>query len=129
MASSREDEDHCGHTVEEQKSKKIHVDLVMEMFNSFRSKPMEMLTFLCAQDFRRDEFIQHYSAVHCDIQTGRYCILFVCMIEVLPFIYNKLSIYNLCDFQCRFRWLVSNEVSFSNLWLSLHEASVYHFKQ
>ena len=48
----------------------VNVDLVMEMFNSFRSKPMKMLTFLCAQDFRRDQFIQHYLNIHRDIQAG-----------------------------------------------------------
>lgn len=49
----------------------VSVDLVMEMFNSFRSKPMKMLTFLCAQDFRRDQFTQHYLNIHQDIQAGK----------------------------------------------------------
>lgn len=49
----------------------VKVDMVTEMFNSFRSKPMKMLTFLCAQDFRRDQFSQHYNNIHSDIQAGK----------------------------------------------------------
>ena len=54
-----------------EKAKNFKIDLVMEMFNSFRSKPKKMLTFLCSQDFRRDQYCDHYLTAHADIQSGK----------------------------------------------------------
>lgn len=55
----------------------------MEMFNSFKLKPSKMLTFLCAQDFRRDQFHSHYKNVHLDIQSGELTTIKKCCSIIL----------------------------------------------
>ncbi|XP_067941287.1 F-box only protein 40-like isoform X2 [Watersipora subatra] len=55
-----------------EKDRKVDLNLHLgqEMYSSFRAKPENMMTFLCAQDFRRDQFSSHYLTSHMVIQTG-----------------------------------------------------------
>ncbi|ESO95351.1 hypothetical protein LOTGIDRAFT_160482 [Lottia gigantea] len=48
----------------------LGVDLIVECISKFKSKPSSMYTFLCAQNFRRDEFASHTRNVHNVIQPG-----------------------------------------------------------
>lgn len=55
-------------------SSKLHdllgVDINIESISKYEPKPSTMYTFLCAQDFRRDEYSWHVKNVHEEIQCG-----------------------------------------------------------
>lgn len=46
------------------------LSLTIDRLPRSQSKPMDIYTFLCAQEFRRDDYGWHYKNVHCDIQGG-----------------------------------------------------------
>lgn len=48
----------------------LGLDLSMESITRYQAKPDSMYTFLCAQEFRRDEFANHFKNVHSDIHGG-----------------------------------------------------------
>ncbi|PIK36413.1 putative F-box only protein 30-like [Apostichopus japonicus] len=48
----------------------LGLDLSMESITRYQTKPDSMYTFLCAQEFRRDEFANHFKNVHSDIHGG-----------------------------------------------------------
>lgn len=54
------------------KEKKLHevlgVDLRTSFISSYYAKPQKMFTFLCGQEFRRDEYPWHIKNFHTDIQ-------------------------------------------------------------
>ncbi|XP_021350282.1 F-box only protein 30-like [Mizuhopecten yessoensis] len=56
------------------KDVKLHemlgVSLNIECISKYIAKHPKMYTFLCAQDFRREEYIWHFKNVHNDIQCG-----------------------------------------------------------
>ncbi|XP_041366369.1 F-box only protein 30-like [Gigantopelta aegis] len=47
----------------------LGVDINIDCITRYQPKPAEMYTFLCAQEFRRDEFAWHYKNVHVDLQS------------------------------------------------------------
>ncbi|XP_076356751.1 F-box only protein 30-like [Tachypleus tridentatus] len=48
----------------------LSLDLNLESLTRYQAKPKAMYTFLCAQEFRRDEYAWHYRNVHGDIHGG-----------------------------------------------------------
>uniref|UniRef100_T1J1J7 F-box domain-containing protein n=1 Tax=Strigamia maritima TaxID=126957 RepID=T1J1J7_STRMM len=48
----------------------LGLDLTLESITRYQTKPKSMYTFLCAQEFRRDEYSWHYKNVHGDIHGG-----------------------------------------------------------
>lgn len=48
----------------------LGLDLTLETITRYQSKPNDMYTFLCGQEFRRDEYSWHYKNVHNDIHGG-----------------------------------------------------------
>lgn len=48
----------------------LGLDLTLESITRYQTKPKSMYTFLCAQEFRRDEYSWHYQNVHSDIHGG-----------------------------------------------------------
>ena len=48
----------------------LGVSLGIEVYSKYIPKPMKMYTFLCAQDFRREEYTWHFKNVHNDIHCG-----------------------------------------------------------
>lgn len=48
----------------------LGLDLTLESITRYQTKPKSMYTFLCAQEFRRDEYSWHYKNVHSDIHGG-----------------------------------------------------------
>jgi hypothetical protein len=48
----------------------LGLDLTLETTTRYHSKPSGMYTFLCGQEFRRDEYSWHYKNVHNDIHGG-----------------------------------------------------------
>ncbi|XP_070565579.1 F-box only protein 30-like [Ptychodera flava] len=48
----------------------LGLDLTMEAITRYQPKPKSMYTFLCAQEFRRDEFPHHFQNVHSEIHGG-----------------------------------------------------------
>ncbi|CAI9717912.1 F-box only protein 30-like [Octopus vulgaris] len=48
----------------------LGVSLNIECMTRYQPKPRSMFTFLCAQEFRRDEYAWHYKNVHNDIHCG-----------------------------------------------------------
>ncbi|KAJ8299084.1 hypothetical protein KUTeg_023144 [Tegillarca granosa] len=48
----------------------LGVSLNIECISKYQPKPFKMYTFLCAQNFRRDEYAWHTKNVHHDIQCG-----------------------------------------------------------
>ncbi|PSN46451.1 hypothetical protein C0J52_15132 [Blattella germanica] len=48
----------------------LGLDLTLESITRYQTKPKNMYTFLCAQEFRRDEYSWHYKNVHSDIHGG-----------------------------------------------------------
>lgn len=48
----------------------LGLDLTLESITRYQEKPKSMYTFLCAQEFRRDEYGWHYKNVHSDIHGG-----------------------------------------------------------
>lgn len=48
----------------------LGVALNIECMTRYQAKPRSMFTFLCAQEFRRDEYAWHYKNVHNDIHCG-----------------------------------------------------------
>lgn len=48
----------------------LGLDLTLESITRYQAKPKSMYTFLCAQEFRRDEYSWHYKNVHSDIHGG-----------------------------------------------------------
>ncbi|CAG2223754.1 FBXO30 [Mytilus edulis] len=48
----------------------LGVSLDIECISKYIPKPKKMYTFLCAQDFRRDEYPWHFKNVHNDIHCG-----------------------------------------------------------
>ena len=48
----------------------LGVNLDIECISKYIPKPKRMYTFLCAQDFRRDEYPWHFKNVHNDIHCG-----------------------------------------------------------
>lgn len=51
-------------------SSPLVLDLNLECITRYQPKPKSMYTFLCDQDFRRDEYAWHYQNVHGDIHGG-----------------------------------------------------------
>ncbi|XP_046581681.1 F-box only protein 30-like [Haliotis rubra] len=47
----------------------LGVDINIDCITKYQPKPPEMFTFLCAQEFRRDEYAWHFKNVHNDIQS------------------------------------------------------------
>ncbi|XP_071100521.1 F-box only protein 30-like [Haliotis cracherodii] len=47
----------------------LGVDINIDCITKYQPKPAEMFTFLCAQEFRRDEYAWHFKNVHNDIQS------------------------------------------------------------
>lgn len=45
----------------------LSLDLSLESITRYQAKPDSMYTFLCAQEFRRDEYPYHFQNVHSDI--------------------------------------------------------------
>lgn len=74
-------------------TRKPQVHIVMEMFNSFKHKPAKMITFLCCQDFRRDQFPSHYKNVHLDIQSGKYVLSITCTHIYTPSFNYMVELY------------------------------------
>ncbi|XP_054757798.2 uncharacterized protein LOC129263906 [Lytechinus pictus] len=48
----------------------LSLDLSLESITRYQAKPDSMYTFLCAQEFRRDEYPYHFQNVHSDIHGG-----------------------------------------------------------
>ena len=48
----------------------LALDLNIESITRYQAKPRSMYTFLCAQQFRRDEYSWHFKNVHSDIHGG-----------------------------------------------------------
>ena len=48
----------------------LALDLVIERISRYQAKPKSMYTFLCASEFRRDEYPWHFLNVHNDIHSG-----------------------------------------------------------
>lgn len=48
----------------------LGLDLTLGTITRYHSKPHDMYAFLCAQEFRRDEYSWHYKNVHNDIHGG-----------------------------------------------------------
>ncbi|XP_074660028.1 F-box only protein 30-like [Tubulanus polymorphus] len=48
----------------------LGLDLYIESITRYQAKPCSMYTFLCAQQFRRDEYAWHFKNVHCDVHSG-----------------------------------------------------------
>ncbi|GAB1602751.1 F-box only protein 30-like [Argonauta hians] len=48
----------------------LGVSLNIDCLTRYQPKPRSMFTFLCAQEFRRDEYAWHYKNVHNDIHCG-----------------------------------------------------------
>ena len=48
----------------------LALDLNIESITRYQAKPKSMYTFLCAQQFRRDEYSWHFKNVHSDIHGG-----------------------------------------------------------
>ena len=48
----------------------LALDLNIESITRYQPKPKSMYTFLCAQQFRRDEYAWHFKNVHSDIHGG-----------------------------------------------------------
>ena len=48
----------------------LALDLNIESITRYQAKPKSMYTFLCAQQFRRDEYLWHFKNVHSDIHGG-----------------------------------------------------------
>ena len=48
----------------------LALDLNIESITRYQAKPKSMYTFLCAQQFRRDEYSWHFKNVHSDILGG-----------------------------------------------------------
>ncbi|KAJ9586120.1 hypothetical protein L9F63_020232 [Diploptera punctata] len=48
----------------------LGLNLTLESITRYQTKPKNMYTFLCAQEFRRDEYSWHYKNVHSDIHGG-----------------------------------------------------------
>lgn len=48
----------------------LGLDLTLETITRYQSKPNGIYTFLCGQEFRRDEYSWHYKNVHNDIHCG-----------------------------------------------------------
>ena len=49
---------------------KIWLDVKLETVTRLQTKPKQMYTFVCGQEFRRDEFAWHSKAIHNDILGG-----------------------------------------------------------
>jgi hypothetical protein len=48
----------------------LGLDLNVESITRYQAKPRSMYTFLCLQEFRRDEYSNHFRNVHGNIQCG-----------------------------------------------------------
>lgn len=48
----------------------LGLDLNLESITRYQAKPKSMYTFLCSQEFRRDEYAWHFKNVHNDIHGG-----------------------------------------------------------
>lgn len=48
----------------------LGLDLNVESITRYKAQPKSMYTFLCAQEFRRDEYAWHYKNVHSEIHGG-----------------------------------------------------------
>ena len=48
----------------------LGLDLHVESITRYQAKPKSMYTFLCAQEFRRDEYPWHLKNLHADIHSG-----------------------------------------------------------
>ncbi|XP_077978405.1 F-box only protein 30-like [Glandiceps talaboti] len=48
----------------------LGLDLTLEAITRYQPKPKSMYTFLCNQEFRRDEFPHHFQNVHSEIHGG-----------------------------------------------------------
>ena len=48
----------------------LGLDLSIECIPRYQNKPKSMYTFVCAQDFRRDQYADHYRNWHSDIHGG-----------------------------------------------------------
>ncbi|XP_013404984.1 F-box only protein 30 isoform X2 [Lingula anatina] len=48
----------------------LNLDLTLEQITRYQQKPKSMYTFLCAQEFRRDEYLWHFKNVHGDIHAN-----------------------------------------------------------
>ncbi len=48
----------------------LALDLNIESITRYQAKPKSMYTFLCAQQFRRDEYSWHFKNVHSDVHGG-----------------------------------------------------------
>lgn len=48
----------------------LALDLNLESITRYQAKPRSMYTFLCAQPFRRDEFLWHFKNTHSEIHGG-----------------------------------------------------------
>lgn len=48
----------------------LALDLNLESITRYQAKPRSMYTFLCAQNFRRDEYPWHFKNVHSEIHGG-----------------------------------------------------------
>lgn len=48
----------------------LGLDLTIESISRYQPKPHRMYTFLCAQEFRRDEYPWHFKNVHNEIHCG-----------------------------------------------------------
>ncbi|XP_035680282.1 F-box only protein 30-like [Branchiostoma floridae] len=51
-------------------SNTLVLDLVLESITRYQNKPRTMYTFVCGQEFRRDEYPSHFQNVHNDIHGG-----------------------------------------------------------
>ena len=48
----------------------LSLDLNMEFVTRYQAKPRSMYTFLCSQNFRRDEYAGHFRHVHSELLSG-----------------------------------------------------------
>jgi hypothetical protein len=48
----------------------LGLDIILGTITQCHKKPKDMYSFLCAQEFRRDEYSWHYKNVHNDIHSG-----------------------------------------------------------
>ena len=48
----------------------LSLDLNLESITRYQAKPRSMYTFLCAQEFRRDEYCSHVKHIHEEIHAG-----------------------------------------------------------
>ena len=69
LGSTNNEEDELDIYINEKKLFEVlGVHLSMNFMSSYYVKPTKMFTFLCGQEFRRDEYAWHVKNFHCDIQ-------------------------------------------------------------